>query len=305
MPPILGRERGVTSNLLVDFFTVESHHHEENIIARKQREKCFANKIRIIIIGKHMISSGVLEMADEITEEEFEKLEDVSKVIKVFENAAGKINKYNSYDRLCKGGRYNSAYHKVLNAATRKQSCLVNEDGTVDENSLRIIQESLVAFDMRAHGQMDDQFKDRLKEKLEKDKARALLRNFREFAILSPNIERIEFETKDFFGMMSERGNDSLSPRGNRFDVGATKIMNFLFPDLFVMVDRWVKKGLRKSTPLNPQKYWSIMMLCRKELEKWQTTYGDLHSLIALDYQPTTLTRVFDKCAFVMGKFKL
>lgn len=48
MLPTLGRERGVTSNL-VDFFTTESHHHEEIIEVTKQREKCFVKTKAIII----------------------------------------------------------------------------------------------------------------------------------------------------------------------------------------------------------------------------------------------------------------
>lgn len=56
-------------------------------------------------------------MVEEITEEEFKKMEPVKRVIRVFQNAADKINKYNSYNRSYEAGKYNSAYHKVLDAA--------------------------------------------------------------------------------------------------------------------------------------------------------------------------------------------
>lgn len=220
--------------------------------------------------------------------------------IKVLENAEDKINKYNSYDRLHKSGRYNSAYHRVLNAR-RGGPCLVDDDGNVNEGSLVIIEEALIAFDMDR--QMDNRFKDRLRKKLSNVDIRVLLKRFREFTILSSNIEETKSGTQDFFETLRAANQGGLSSRGDRFSVGATKIMKFLFPELFVIADQWVSKGLRKIGPIDSWKYWSVMMICRRELEEWQKTRGDLKSLMELDQQPTTLTRIFDKCAFGMGKF--
>lgn len=243
-------------------------------------------------------------MIEEITEEEFCRLRKVSRVpeVRVFENVAEKINKYNSYDTKCKAGRYNSAYRRVLNARG-EQSSLVDEDGILDEKSLIIIEDALRAFDMDR--QMDDQFRDRLKKKLNDVNTKILLKEFRKFTVLFPKIEEIKSDTQDFFETLSAVDQDGLSSRGDRFGVGATKIMNFLFPELFVMADQWVMKGLHKTGPIYPWKCWSIMMICRRELTEWEESHGDLESLIELDKKPTTLTRIFDKCAFVMGRFKL
>jgi len=239
---------------------------------------------------------------EEITEEELKRLEDVGKVVRVFENAAEKISKYNSYDALCKDERYNSAYHKILNAR-KDRSCLVDKDGNVDEDSLAIVEEGLIAFDMDR--QINNHFRDRLRKKLNDVDTKVLLKRFTKFTIFSSNIEDIKSDTKDFFETLRATGHDGLSSRGDQFGVGATKIMNFLFPKLFVIADQWVRKGLRKTGFMDFQKYWSILMICRRELKEWQQTHGNFEDLTALDQQPTTLTRIFDKCAFVMGKFRL
>lgn len=243
-------------------------------------------------------------MVEEITEEEFEKLEVVGKPIKVFENAADKIDKYNYYDKKCNNRRYNIAYSRVLQARG-DQSCLVDENGNVDEDSLGVVEEALIAFDMNAYGQMGDRFGDRVRKKLSNYDSKVLLKKFRALSILSPEIKGLESDTEDFYNILSAKEDNCLDARGYGFSVGATKIMNFLFPELFVIVDKWVKKGLRKTGPLNFRKYWSVMTLCQDQLNEWQTSHGDLKNLIKLDQQPTTLTRIFDKCAFVMGKFGL
>jgi len=48
--------------------------------------------------------------------------------------------------------------------------------------------------------------------------------------------------------------------------------------------------------------YWQVMKICKMELEEYQKRHGDLQSLLDMDDEPTTLTRIFDKCAFVMAK---
>jgi len=45
------------------------------------------------------------------------------------------------------------------------------------------------------------------------------------------------------------------------------------------------------------------MKVCIKELKEWKEENGDFDSLPKLDvgFGPTTLTRIFDKCAFIMA----
>lgn len=221
-------------------------------------------------------------------------MENEDSEIEVLKNTKGKINKYNAQ---AKAGIYNAAYTEILNGR-KNRSCLVNKDGSVSEETLLTIEKGLLAFDMGR--QMDGNFKYNLKKKL--ISAKALLKKFQGLTIVSPNIDEIRSETESFFESLRASDHDRLSSNRNQFSVGATKIMNFLFPELFVIADRWVRKALGKYGYFSFDEYWSIMMTCRKELRAWQEKYGNLESLIGLDEKPTTLTRIFDKCAFVTGK---
>lgn len=116
-------------------------------------------------------------------------------------------------------------------------------------------------------------------------------------------VAQLKTDVEKLYAALSVGGENGLSRWCYRFDVGATKIMNFLFPDLFVIVDRYVKKAVHSSGELYFGKYWDIMMICRGELREWEQHHGNLDSLLRLDTKPTTETRIFDKCAFVIGKF--
>lgn len=215
--------------------------------------------------------------------------------IRVLEDARNKIRDYNEQTRA---RVYNSAYTKILDAR-KGRSCLVDKEGNMSEATLLIIEEGLQMFDMGR--QMDNTFKYNLQKKLAS--AKPLLWKFQGLTIVSPNIDEIRSETESFFENLRACDHDRLSSSENQFSVGATKIMNFLFPELFVITDIWVRKALAKSLGhFSFDEYWSIMMACRRELRAWQKLHGTLENLIELDEKPTTLTRVFDKCAFVMGK---
>ncbi len=150
---------------------------------------------------------------------------------------------------------------------------------------------------------MDNTFKTRLRNKLGNTEVREILQDFRRIKINSPNVESIKNNVEKLYEDLSNKEN-GLSARGDKFEVGTTKTLTFLFPELFVIVDSNVKKALHKTglgAPFN--KFWSVMNVCRNELEDWEETHGHLDSLLELDISPTTLTRIFDKCAFVTGKF--
>jgi hypothetical protein len=46
--------------------------------------------------------------------------------------------------------------------------------------------------------------------------------------------------------------------------------MNFLYPELFVLMDSLVLKGLGLNGIPDFQNYWSIMATCHDELQEWQ-----------------------------------
>lgn len=219
----------------------------------------------------------------------------------ILDNAQRKVQDYNSYDSKKANGRYNQAYKAILDKVASRGS-LVDVGGYVDVQSLLAIEESLKAFDMGR--QMDARFIEKLRRKLSGDSVKLLLEEFRSFSILSQDIESIKEKIKGIFELLRAGGIDGFSPNGDKFSVGATKIMNFMFPNLFVISDKWVRRAHnQQQMSFDFGDYWGIMLSCRNELLKWQKVHGGLDSLIVLDNLPTTPVRVFDKCAFITGKF--
>jgi len=238
----------------------------------------------------------------EISLEEFEKLEDLGKRPrpKILENVAEKIKEY---DAQCKAPKYNATYRRVLKAR-EGDCCLVDADGNVSERALKVIEDALRAFEMGR--QMGGKFRERLRKKLEDDEIRSILKRFRNLCIDSLDLKEFKDDVKRLYEALSASGSSGLSSRQDSFEVGATKIMNFLFPELFIMVDSNVKKAVGRSGPGVPfGKYWDIMMICRRELEEHKKVQGSYNSLLESDIKPTTLTRIFDKCAFIMGKSEI
>ncbi|MCJ7633884.1 hypothetical protein MUP77_16050 [Candidatus Bathyarchaeota archaeon] len=219
--------------------------------------------------------------------------------MRVLEEAKSKVDQYDRFDNERRKGKYNRAYRDLLRARVG-QSSLVDENGSISDASISLVENTLIAFEMKKHGQMDDQFGDKLEQKLEDDETKFLLRNFRELTILSSDIESIKVDACFLFEKLAE-AKDGLDARGYCFGVGAAKIMNFLCPELFVMMDSFVIQGLDMNGFRDFRNYWSIMTTCHKELRDWQRKFLGLDSLTCLDQKPTTLTRIFDKCAFVMG----
>ena len=252
--------------------------------------------------------------------QEFRKLEKVEwrkrtekcvKIGVIFENAKNKIEYYNN---LPKAETYNQAYKKVL-SARKGSSSLVNDDGNISEESLKILEYGLRKFEMNRFNQMGNAFREKLSKKLQKGEIMEILKNLRDLRIESEEWKEHKDEIEKLYRELSTEGESSLHTGKKRFDVGATKIMNFLFPELFVMLDSNVAKTLNQLGLIKIRRrgstydfsfeiYWQVMKICKMELEEYQKRHGDLQSLLDMDDEPTTLTRIFDKCAFAMAKQK-
>lgn len=252
--------------------------------------------------------------------EEFRKLEKLewrkrtkkcAKIGVVFENAKNKIKYYNN---LPKAKVYNEACKKVLDAR-KGSSSLVNDDGSISEDSLKIIVYGLRKFEMNRFNQMGNTFRERLSKKLQKDEIKEILRNLRDLRIESEEWKERKDDIRKLYNELSTEGEDSLHADKKRFDVGATKIMNFLFPELFVIVDKHVAETLKRLGLIEIQRkgstynflfesFWQAMEICYKELEHYRKNHDNLQTLLDMDSKPTTFTRIFDKCAFALAKNK-
>jgi hypothetical protein len=98
------------------------------------------------------------------------------------------------------------------------------------------------------------------------------------------------------------------------FQVGASKILHFLIPDLFIIIDSNARAelakhhGFNKYKKIDGKRYVAAMQLYQKELSVWakDNSDPDFSSLIALDAswqhhcgeRPTPLPRIIDKCTF-------
>jgi hypothetical protein len=219
--------------------------------------------------------------------------------MRILDKAKQKIAQYDEYDRIHANGMYNNYYRRLL-ASRNGRPCLVEETGEVSDASINVIEETLIAFKMKTLGCINSDFNQKLRKKLGDPNVLLLFRQFSTLNILSPNIQSLRFDAQTLFNHLSVGGNDCLDAQGRQFRVGASKIMNFIFPELFVIMDSHVLKCLNLHGN-SFENYWTIMNTCRDELLEWQSTTCDLDALLRIDSSPTTLTRIFDKCAFIMG----
>ncbi len=219
--------------------------------------------------------------------------------MEVLNNAAEKIKAFNSNPK----DRPRESYHCVLRARAGKKS-VVDEDGSVSGEYLRMIDWALRSyFMMNRRNRMgsEEEFVNKLMQKLSRNETKKILARLRDVTILSTNLEDYGSDAEELYECLSNCEN-GLSADGTYFCVGATKVMHCLFPELFVMLDRNVgKTALKQSSGQynNFASYWKIMRKCKGELVEWQELYGSTKSLLKLDLEPTTLTRIFDKCATI------
>ncbi|MEW6003564.1 MAG: hypothetical protein AB1638_13085 [Nitrospirota bacterium] len=217
----------------------------------------------------------------------------------IFENAEQKIRAFNSYP-----DRPRESYHRVLTARQRERS-FVQQNGNVSDENLYLIDRALRSYFMMNRGNRmgtTEGFVSKLGNILRNNEINGILARLREVTIIAPNLQQYKPDAKRLYESLS-KSEHGLSADGTHFCVGATKVMHCLFPELFVMLDQNVGKavGYRPSQYNNFESYWNVMDICRKELKEWQEIHNDTNSLLQLDTPPTTLPRIFDKCASIMG----
>lgn len=146
------------------------------------------------------------------------------------------------------------------------------------------------------------EFVSRLEVSLRTAEMMDILANLRDVTITVHNLHKYQLPMKILYEFLSNREH-GLSLDRTYFCVGATKVMHCIFPELFVMLDRNVGKavGYSPSQYNDFLSFWNVMNVCRNELEEWVELHDNTDSLLQLDTLPTTLPRIFDKCASIMG----
>jgi hypothetical protein len=218
--------------------------------------------------------------------------------MKILANAAQKIKKFNSNP-----DRPRKSYHQVLTARAGRES-FINTNGSVGAKYIGVIDWALRSyFMMNRDNNMGstEQFVSKLNNKLANNKTERILAGLRGINIISPNLGHYRSDAEELYESLSNPKH-GLSANGTQFCVGTTKVIHCLLPELFVLLDKRVGKNVLNYSPgqyNNFVSYWKVMEICRDELLEWQRLYGSIGSLLNLDSEPTSLTRIFDKCAYL------
>lgn len=230
----------------------------------------------------------------------------------ILDNAAEKVDAFNST-----GIHYEAVYHYVIR---RRQEL----NKLLHPNFIDDITAGLISFDMQRMMGSEKYLFDGKKSwasKLQKvlSPHKQTLQGFRSHTIQDVDFTDQNFKKKiiDIFNELSKSGSQSLSLRkeSERFPVGASKILHFLIPDLFIIVDSNARRelaifhGIKKSRKFDGDLYFSAMKKYRDELDVWKSKSGDnnFHKLLKLDsshkkfagVRTTPLPRIIDKCTFI------
>lgn len=215
-------------------------------------------------------------------------------------NAQNKIAEFNSM-----GLHYNLVADCIYNA---RSSC----SNFFDEEFLPFIVAGLISFDMgRMMGKGADQ-------KYDIKLGGFATRLYKKLQIIKPSIENLVHEhlvdadlvkgSDDIvaaYDELSRGGQDGLHQERNEFHVGATKILHFIDPELFIIVDSNAARafssfhnvGFRNTTQpgYSSDKYMECMFHARQDI----IDHGIAH-FRALEPN-TPIARVYDKLTFVTG----
>lgn len=220
-------------------------------------------------------------------------------MLKILKGARKRINQYNLENKDLKSER---TYMELI-SSYRKQGSFVKKRGDVSKENIHHIVECLREFGIKP---------------LRSDVSNVLSQRIENLSENLAGIRRLRLEDIDLddnhiledisviLEQLSKGGKDSLYAKPKRFGVGATKIMHFLLPDLMIMVDSHVQRALKEEYDFYychcPCRYIGTMRIYKSEIQFYESSGKDISRLISFDVSPTTIPRILDKCAYVIGE---
>jgi hypothetical protein len=205
------------------------------------------------------------------------------------ERANELIAKYNRNPRCAK--RYNPAAEKVYQARRRLGDPLLSDFEPY-------IVAGLKRFDMGRTMAMD--FPTRLRNAMQSVRGHPLIGEFREFRLSSVDLRAYGAEIESVYACLAHAGTLHSEDQSH---VAATKVLHWLFPDLFLMLDSRVAGVFRdvfgvrfiKSTQpgYSGEKYVKCLQLAQSDIRSFGA-----ERFRALEAN-TPEARVFDKIAWV------
>jgi len=229
----------------------------------------------------------------------------------ILKNASEKVERFNRI-----GVHYEAVYHHVIRRRLAISEIYNNE-------YIDCLVAGLISFDMqRMMGKKkylaggDESWAVRLKNKLDAHRSELDLLFTNRIQDIDLEKEGLRTTIASIFDDLSKPGLDGLSKRNVKesFPVGASKILHFLIPDLFVIVDSNARRELAlyhdfPKSKMDGHLYHQAMKTYQLELFAWKDRYSDneFDRLIETDgvwrlycgERSTPIPRIIDKCTFV------
>lgn len=215
---------------------------------------------------------------------------------KILAHAAQKITRFDEI-----GLHYNLVANQIY------QKRFDGDTDPFDISFLPYIIAGLISFDLgrmmgtkRYDIKCKESFASRLKCKLQQIEPQ--IKPLLDFSLTQIDLELHKGDIAQAHNILSARGNHALHDKGKSFYVGATKILHFLNPNLFIIVDSNATRAFQEAYAVRPGysegRYIERMEHARKDILE----YG-LESFQALE-PGVPITRIYDKLTFITGSRK-
>jgi len=212
-------------------------------------------------------------------------------------NAEQKINEFNRI-----GFHYDLVAKKIYR---QRRSC---DDPFDDQSFMRYIIAGLISFDMgRMMGKVEEAydfegkgFGSRLNSKLQEIKPMLTPLINLNLSLTKSGWQQHKGDIIEAYDILSANGKGALNANPKKhFYVGATKILHFLNPELFIIVDSYAIKAFQNDVPAgySATKYFKRMEHAQQDIQDF-----GLEKFKALDEPDTPITRIYDKLTFMTGK---
>lgn len=216
---------------------------------------------------------------------------------------------HNAELKITQFNQHGLHYNLVAKAAYRYRKSVSDPFG---EDYQRYITAALISFDMnRMMGKgsytkydiEESGFASNFRDKLELIKP--LIKHLSKTRLVDLDVEKEKETITSAYNELAISGNQSLNQKKVDFHVGATKILHFINPDLFIIIDSNAARAFRtchnvkyrKSTQpgYTDVKYLECLALAKDDILSFGT-----RSFQALE-DKTPLARIYDKLTFVTG----
>jgi hypothetical protein len=119
------------------------------------------------------------------------------------------------------------------------------------------------------------------------------------------DIDKYERTIREAYDCLARRGKESLDSKGRAFHVGGTKILHWINPDLFIMIDSNVARVFRVYHGVCFKDATQPRYTAKKYLDCLRHAQSEIHAYGYERFRAlepgTPIARIVDKIAFVQG----